>query len=510
MKARNFLLAGLAGMILAACTSDIALEDKAEMRGVRSGLKVEVSDEFASASTRADYSGFPATTFETGDAIGLYAFDGTSYVASNIRFVRQSDGSWTPDEDVPYNAGHTYYAYFPYRSTVYTPSTSGTVDAVDTKFASFISDASNYFWKADQSTKANYTYSNLMIAKGTVTAVDADAATVKFTMKHKRGLAIFEGNGLGEHSFTGNVPYPVSASRKLYLMKPNTDTSIGGFTKNAPSGEYLTQYISWNYTGWTLTLSAPAAYTYAGGTNSYSVTSYKTSSGGGSSIPAAWTATYSTDGGTTFSSTKPAWLTTFTNSGYGSTSATSYNSTVAAQTAVIGTASDTYAARTCIVRFTQGTGGQTKDFTITQNAFTDTYTYYLTVTGPANYTYAGGTKSYSVTSYKQNTARTTAVAWTATYSTNSGSSYSGTKPSWITAFTGTAAGGSSASAYNATVAAQTPTSSATQDVYAARSCRVKISQNEGSLNRTFDINQTANTVNYTVPDPVSVGDWTAQ
>ena len=241
MKAKLFLLAGMVSIILTACTSDIFMEDMAARRG--SGLKVEVTD--GKADTRADYSGFPSTSFETGDAIGVYAFDGSSYVTSNIRFVKQSDGSWLPDEEVPYNEDYSYYAYFPYRSTVYTPSTSGMVDAVDTKFASFISDASNYFWKADQSTKANFTYSNLMIAKGSITDVDDDAVTVKFTMAHKRGLAVFNG-AVGSFSFSGNLPYQMS-SAKYFLMKPDTSTSFTDgeetYPLSAPAGEYVSKRI---------------------------------------------------------------------------------------------------------------------------------------------------------------------------------------------------------------------------------------------------------------------------
>ena len=128
MKAKNIIIAGLTGIILAACTEDMALENMALQRD-NSSLKVEVTDGGAAPGTRANYSGFPATTFETGDAIGLYAFDGSSYTASNIRFVKQSDGSWLPDEEVPYVEGYTYYAYFPYRATTYTPSTAGTAKA---------------------------------------------------------------------------------------------------------------------------------------------------------------------------------------------------------------------------------------------------------------------------------------------------------------------------------------------------------------------------------------------
>ena len=252
MKAKLFLLAGMVSMILAACTSDIFMEDMAAKRG--SGLKVEVTD--GKAYTRAEYSGFPSTAFETGDAIGVYAFDGSSYVTSNIRFVKQSDGSWLPDEEVPYNEDYSYYAYFPYRSTVYTPSTSGTVDAVDTKFASFISDASNYFWKADQSTKANFTYSNLMIAKGSITDVDDDAVTVKFTMEHKRGLAIINGAAnkwyYTDDSGTKYTATPVfngtdkpySSEGTLYfLIKPNVSTSIFGNSLSLPDGEYKNHQV---------------------------------------------------------------------------------------------------------------------------------------------------------------------------------------------------------------------------------------------------------------------------
>ena len=246
MKANFYYLAGLVGMILSSCATDVILDDKIETKNDSHFLKVEVTDKFAAAATRADYSGFPTTTFEEDDAIGMYAFNGTSYVASNVRYVKQSDGSWLPDEDVPYCDGYTYYAYFPYRSTVYTPSTSGTVDAIDTKFADFIADGNNYFWQADQSTKAGFTYSNLMIAKGTVTDVGEDEATVKFTMAHKRGLAVFNGEDATDVTFTGNIPYLMTSTRH-FLMKPSVSTSftddLGTYSMTAPAGEYATHSI---------------------------------------------------------------------------------------------------------------------------------------------------------------------------------------------------------------------------------------------------------------------------
>lgn len=244
MKTKNIILAGLAGVILAACTSDTDLEEIAAIKYDNANLlKVEVEDGKETV-TRADYSGFPSTAFENDDAIGVYAFDGSSYVVSNVRFVKQSDGSWLPGEEVPYVDGYTYYAYFPYRATTYTLSTSGTVEDIDTKFASFISDASDYFWKANQSSKANFTYSNLMIAKGVVTDTDDDAVTVKFMMEHKRAIAVFYGEDVIDVVFTGNIPYIVG-STKQFLMKPDEATSFtddnGTYSLSASSGEYVTR-----------------------------------------------------------------------------------------------------------------------------------------------------------------------------------------------------------------------------------------------------------------------------
>ena len=226
------------------CAEDI---DSSTVNHVAS-IKVEVTDKMASDITRADYSGFPSTSFETGDAVGIYVFDGSSYMASNVRFVRQADGSWQSDEDIPYVNGCSYYAYFPYRATAYTPSTSGTADDIDTKFSAFLSDASNYFWQADQSTKERFTYCNLMLSKGTVTSTSDDEVTMKFTMHHKRGLAVFNGAGAASSVFTGtNIPY-LNGTDKNFLMKADVETEFtdheGTYTLEAPEGQYITHSIT--------------------------------------------------------------------------------------------------------------------------------------------------------------------------------------------------------------------------------------------------------------------------
>lgn len=246
MKTRTFILAGMVAACLAACTSDDNITDiNSSYVDDGKSIKVEVTDEFAKAATRADYSGFPATEFEEGDQIGVYAVNtSNAAVASNIAFTRQSDGSWTPASSVVYNPDYTYYAYFPYKSSV--PSFAPAGSGVDGKFTNFLN--SNTFWLADQSSKANFTTSNLMWAEGVITG----ERTVKFTMQHKRGLAIIspavnqwyytDDSGTKYNLspvFSGNIPYELNGTR-YFLMKPNTATTVAGLSLRAGAGKYMT------------------------------------------------------------------------------------------------------------------------------------------------------------------------------------------------------------------------------------------------------------------------------
>jgi len=86
----------------------------------------------------------------------------------------------------------------------------------------------------------------------------------------------------------------------------------------------------------TLEVTAPETFDYQGGTHSYTVKSYasvtQTGSSSTTTLPTAWTAQFSTDGGASWSSDKPLWLTDFTVSGDGGSEASSYNAAVSAQT----------------------------------------------------------------------------------------------------------------------------------------------------------------------------------
>ena len=270
------------GVMLTSCSEDDDITGGYVDDGT--GILIEVQDQFDGAKTRAAYEGFPATTFEEGDEIGIYALNGTTVVSSNIKFTKQSDGSWTPASKVVYNPDYTYYAYFPYVSS--TPSFANTASGEEAKFANFIS--STTFLLNDQSTKANFTKSNLMTAQGTVSG----SRTVKFTMLHKRGLAVI-GDAVNQWYytdadgtkyemtpvFTTYIPYKMG-DKYYYLMKPNTATTVGGLNLRAGAGKYMT----------------------SNGGEISSVTSwqYRTSSNLGSSW-GSWT------------TSKPSWLTITTN-----------------------------------------------------------------------------------------------------------------------------------------------------------------------------------------------------
>lgn len=245
MKTKFFLFAGLLAACLTSCSEMDEFADNTGYVDDGKSIKIEVTDEFAHATTRANYSGFPATTFEEGDQIGIYAVNtSNAAVSSNVAFTRQSDGSWTPASTVVYNPDYKYYAYFPYKSSApsFTPAGSG----ADGKFTNFLN--SNTFWLADQSSKANFTTSNLMWAEGIITGT----RTIKFTMQHKRGLAIIssavnqwyytDDSGTKYNLspvFSGNIPYEENGTR-YFLMKPNTSTSVAGLSLRAGAGKYMT------------------------------------------------------------------------------------------------------------------------------------------------------------------------------------------------------------------------------------------------------------------------------
>lgn len=97
--------------------------------------------------------------------------------------------------------------------------------------------------------------------------------------------------------------------------------------------------------------------------------------------------------------------------------------------------------------------GKTVTYKISSSSIN--WTYILNINESIDFTYAGGTKTYDVSSYRQNAmGDKESVAWSAQYSIDDGISWTSTKPGWLTAFTASGIGGVSTPC-NATVVAQT-------------------------------------------------------
>lgn len=88
-----------------------------------------------------------------------------------------------------------------------------------------------------------------------------------------------------------------------------------------------TSSINWEYV---LEVKGPAAFSHSGGSQSYSVASYKRNTQG-KVLPVAWSAKYSMDNGQSWTEKKPDWLTAFTISGEGGEEE-KFSATVIAQT----------------------------------------------------------------------------------------------------------------------------------------------------------------------------------
>ena len=121
----------------------------------------------------------------------------------------------------------------------------------------------------------------------------------------------------------------VDEEKNEYTLTANISGQVWPMGKTV-NYKISTSSINWEYT---LDIVGTNDFFYDGDTNRYQVKSIKKNSKGTiADVP--WTALFSTDGGTTWTDTKPSWLTTFTTSGGGGIQSF-YDATVAAQTPVI-------------------------------------------------------------------------------------------------------------------------------------------------------------------------------
>lgn len=299
MKTRifsTFLLAAMIGWALSACTAD-EFEGSGSNHPVNGKtLSIEVTTGSSQSLTRSTYAtsgGTVKETFETGDEIGVYGLNGTEVIANNVKFTLNAEGNWEPESDVVYSTEYYYYAYYPYQSSATLTSRSCSFAASETvivdgegldyddtndQFASFIT---NWPIATDQSDVDDFRASDLLAARGQNQAIPV----VKFTMAHKMAMIelvpsynywyyTWDQTTAGKQTmgvqFSGNIPYELDGNF-YYICRPNTNTTVGGQTLQASSGKFYYKRLE-SATG-----------------SSYSLE-------------------YSTNGGASFSSSRPSWL----------------------------------------------------------------------------------------------------------------------------------------------------------------------------------------------------------
>lgn len=139
---------------------------------------------------------------------------------------------------------------------------------------------------------------------------------------YTEGAEIAGGNSNPGYTLTFSVTENTSTDRTAYVhITTGKMTILVTILQQAPIGVR------------TLNVSGPSSdYPYTGDTQDYYIESYSTASDG-SRAPVAWTAEFSTDGGLTWTTTAPDWLTAFTANGTGGSGST-YVATVKAFSAI--------------------------------------------------------------------------------------------------------------------------------------------------------------------------------
>ena len=131
--------------------------------------------------------GYPKSSFDAGDAIGLYAVskDG-KVVIPNVKLTKGQDGNWKTENDQRFlfTTNYSYFAYYPYRNSPDPLDVNVKATTADEFFKDKIAR-----WEPakDQKEESALVSQDLQVASG---VVKADASTLEFKMAHQVGLAV--------------------------------------------------------------------------------------------------------------------------------------------------------------------------------------------------------------------------------------------------------------------------------------------------------------------------------
>ena len=194
---------------------------------LESAIKVEIGNFAPSAGTRTPVEDGYTTVFKGGEQIGITAVkDGVVYNGmDNVPFTydANSGGSWTCTNANSATNGHLYYysdvtyiAYYPYDAAM-----TGKVSE-DAIIAAFTP-------KADQSTYAGYTASDLMTSTGNVTGGSGSYA-LTFNLQHRMLMLVasvrtkyFMTSTTNGYNYFSMIDYPVKNMNTGNFVIDGTD-----------------------------------------------------------------------------------------------------------------------------------------------------------------------------------------------------------------------------------------------------------------------------------------------
>src|SRR5574344_673126 len=259
MKKSNIIRVMLFATIttmLCSCSSDEIFTDT--ISGTQK-MSLKVLDEgFTNengAKTRTTDSGI-TTIFTDSDSIGIYITDGTAVKYANLKYT--FDGTnWSNSiygTSMPYLANGKYFAYYPYKSSFTAADVAGDKTSAEDFFAAIIS---GWTPATDQSTQANYTAQDLMVALGT----SGDGYQFTFPMAHQMALleadfaqvtywtntGVSTGVSGDKYRFEDNSYklYNISDGAYRMIVKPEQSVTLKGSIYSDPT----TKIKNWNITG---------------------------------------------------------------------------------------------------------------------------------------------------------------------------------------------------------------------------------------------------------------------
>lgn len=205
MYFKNLIFALAGALAMTACSNEME-EQLAEENG-NNGKEVKFTVGIENLSRTAIAEGSLKTEFVKGDEIGIFAYDGETAVASNVKYT-YGGSAWTSDNAIAAEDGVqlSYYAYYPYSEVTDPSAINVTVNA----------DQSNGFSKDDVLTAQN-------------TTAEAGATSVSLTFAHAMAMV--------QVSLMENTTDDANATVSLQSILPETKVNAKDGSVAAAAGQ---------------------------------------------------------------------------------------------------------------------------------------------------------------------------------------------------------------------------------------------------------------------------------